>query len=105
MGRKSDPTRLWTIQDALETYGVPYWGRGYFGIGENGHALVHPHQDTRQAIGENRSAGIITQAITVNLPTTPQLDDLYGPMRHTVISDVRELPDKLLRLYGALTRA
>jgi len=62
-------------------------------------------QDTRQAIAEARSRGIITQAITVNLPASPQLDDLYGPVRHTVISNVNELPDKLLRLYGTLTRA
>ena len=59
----------------------------------------------RQAIAEARSRGIITQAITVNLPASPQLDDLYGPVRHTVISNVNELPDKLLRLYGTLTRA
>jgi nitric oxide reductase activation protein len=62
-------------------------------------------QDTRQAIAEARSRSIITQAITVNLPASPQLDELYGPVRHTVISDVNELPDKLLRLYGTLTRA
>ena len=66
-----------------------------------GHYAV---QDTRQAIAEARSHGIITQAITVNLPASPQLDDLYGAARHTVISEVNELPDKLLRLYGALTR-
>jgi nitric oxide reductase NorD protein len=62
-------------------------------------------QDTRQAIAEAHSSGIITQAITVNLPTSPRLDELYGPVRHTVISNVQELPDKLLRLYGVLTRA
>jgi hypothetical protein len=62
-------------------------------------------QDTRQAIAEARSDGIVTQAITVNLPASPRLDDLFGPVRHAVISDVKELPDKLLRLYSALTRA
>ncbi len=61
-------------------------------------------QDTRQAIAEAHSSGIITQAITVNLPASPRLDELYGPVRHTVISNVQELPDKLLRLYGVLTR-
>ena len=61
-------------------------------------------EDTRQAIAEACSSGIITQAITVNLPTSPRLDELYGPIRHTVISKVQELPDKLLRLYGMLTR-
>ena len=62
-------------------------------------------QDTRQAIAEACSNGIVTQAITVNLPASPRLDQLYGPVRHTVISDVNELPDKLLRLYGRLTRS
>lgn len=61
-------------------------------------------QDTRQAIAEARSSGVVTQAITVNLPASPRLDALFGPVRHTVISQVEELPDKLLRLYGALTR-
>jgi nitric oxide reductase NorD protein len=60
--------------------------------------------DTRQAIGEARARQIYTHAITVNLPTSPRLDALYGPVRHTLISDVRELPDKLLRLYATLTR-
>jgi hypothetical protein len=60
--------------------------------------------DTRQAIGEARSQRIYTHAITVNLPASPRLDDLYGPVHHTVISDVRELPDQLLRIYSSLTR-
>jgi len=60
--------------------------------------------DTRQAIGEARARQIHTHAITVNLPASPRLDALYGPVRHTLISDVHELPDKLLRLYGTLTR-
>jgi hypothetical protein len=60
--------------------------------------------DTRQAIGEARAQRIYTHAITVNIPASPRLDDLYGPVHHTVISDVRELPDQLLRIYGTLTR-
>ena len=60
--------------------------------------------DTRQAIGEARAQRIYTHAITVNVPASPRLDDLYGPVHHTVISDVRELPDQLLRIYGTLTR-
>ena len=50
MSKNSDPTRVWSIQDALETYGVPSWGQGYFGIGENGHVLVHPGKDPEQSI-------------------------------------------------------
>ena len=60
--------------------------------------------DTRQAIGEARARRIHTHAITVNLAASPRLDDLYGHVHHTVISDVRELPDQLLRIYSTLTR-
>jgi hypothetical protein len=60
--------------------------------------------DTRQAIGEARARQVYTHAVTVNLPASPRLDDLYGHVHHTVISDVRELPDQLLQIYSALTR-
>jgi hypothetical protein len=43
-------------------------------------------------------------ALTVNLPADPKLDELYGRARHHVISDVRELPERLLRVYTTLTR-
>ena len=61
-------------------------------------------EDTRKAIFEARSKNIYTHAITVNFAGDPRLDDLYGDVHHNVISDVRELPDKLLRIYGSLTR-
>ena len=61
-------------------------------------------EDTRKAIFEARSKNIFTHAITVHFAGDPKLDDLYGNIHHNVISDVRELPDKLLRIYGSLTR-
>ncbi|MCF8080278.1 MAG: hypothetical protein K9K88_13455 [Desulfobacterales bacterium] len=60
--------------------------------------------DTRRAISETRAKQIYVRALTVNLPADPKLDDLYGQVHHNVISDVRELPDKLLRVYSSLTR-
>jgi arginine decarboxylase len=39
----------WNIQDAMETYGVNYWGKGYFSINETGHVVVHP--DKNPALG------------------------------------------------------
>lgn len=60
--------------------------------------------DTRRAIIEAQSKNLQTRAITVNLAGDPKLDDLYGSFHHNVISDVRELPDKLLRIYGTITR-
>lgn len=61
-------------------------------------------EDTRRAIMEARSAAIHVKAITVNISDNRQLDRLYGRNHHTRISDVGDLPDKLVRVYSALTR-
>jgi len=60
--------------------------------------------DTSKAIFEAHSKDIYTHAIIVNMAADPKLDDLFGNVHHNVISDVRELPEKLLRIYGGLTR-
>ncbi len=61
-------------------------------------------EDTRKAIFEARSKNIYAKAITVNLAGDSKLDAIYGSIHHNVISDVRELPDRLLRIYSTLTR-
>lgn len=61
-------------------------------------------EDTRKAIAEARSKNIHTHGLTVNIVGDPKLDDLYGNVHHNVISEVRELPDKLPRIYSTLTR-
>jgi len=61
-------------------------------------------EDTRKAIFEARSKNLYVHGITVNLAGDSRLDDLYGNVHHNVISDVKELPDKLLRIYSSLTR-
>ena len=60
--------------------------------------------DTRKAISEARAKNICTHGITINIAGDSRLDDLYGNVHHNIISDVRELPDKLLRIYSGLTR-
>ena len=40
----------WKIQDAVETYGIRHWGKGYFGINKAGHVTVHPSKRPDQAI-------------------------------------------------------
>ncbi len=40
------PNRVWTVADAADTYGVPAWSGGYFGINEKGHVVVHPDGPT-----------------------------------------------------------
>jgi nitric oxide reductase activation protein len=59
--------------------------------------------DTRRSLLEARTQGIIVHSITINIAGDARLDDLYGRVRHSVISDVRELPDRLIRIYGRLT--
>ena len=40
----------WKIHDAVETYGIRHWGKGYFAVGANGHLHVHPTKDSRRSI-------------------------------------------------------
>jgi hypothetical protein len=61
-------------------------------------------EDTRRAVMEARAANIHVKAITVNLSDNGQLDRLYGHTHHTLIGNVQDLPDKLVRVYSALTR-
>lgn len=60
--------------------------------------------DTRKAVSEAAARRIHARALTVNIAGDARLDDTYGSLQHNVLSDVRELPDRLLRMYGALTR-
>ena len=70
---------------------------------DSGYKKRYAIEDTRKAIFEARSRNIFTHGITVNIQTTNAMDDLFGPVHHTAISDVRELPDKLWRIYSTLT--
>ncbi len=60
--------------------------------------------DTRKAVFEAHAKHIYFKAIVVNMAGDPNLDALYGKFKHSLISDIKELPDKLLRIYGAMTR-
>lgn len=59
--------------------------------------------DTRRAVAELRAQSIHFRAITVNVPQDPQLDRLFGAHRHTLISDVCQLPRTLSAIYRFLT--
>jgi hypothetical protein len=61
-------------------------------------------EDTRRAVMEARTAAIHVKAITVNVSDNGQLDRLYGRSHHTLIGNVRDLPDRLVRVYSTLTR-
>jgi arginine decarboxylase len=40
----------WSARAASEFYQVPYWGAGYFSVGENGNLLVHPTKDPQRSL-------------------------------------------------------
>lgn len=63
-------------------------------------------EDTRRAIAELRAQGVHVHAITVNMnpANASHLDELFGDIHHNLITDVTDLPDRLWRIYGALTR-
>jgi hypothetical protein len=71
-----------------------------------GYKKRYATEDTRRAISELRSQHIHVHAITINIDTADEgrLDDLYGEIHHNVIANVVDLPEKLWRIYGILTR-
>jgi len=71
---------------------------------DSGYKNNYAIEDTRMAVFEAHSKKICVRAITVDAAPDSRLDDLYGHFHHNVISDIRELPDRLLRIYGTLTR-
>ncbi len=72
---------------------------------DTGYKREYAVSDTRKAVFEAHSKQIFTHAITVNMVRDAKLDAIYGEMSHNVISDVCELPSRLLRIYSALTRS
>jgi arginine decarboxylase len=49
-GAEPELMEKWKVQDALETYGVRHWGKGYFSINKAGHLTVHPTKDPEQSV-------------------------------------------------------
>ena len=46
----NDPLRRWTSADANDTYNIPRWGCGYFGVNEQGNLIVTPRGEGNGAI-------------------------------------------------------
>ncbi len=40
----------WKLHDALETYGIRNWSKGYFGINKLGHVVVHPDKNSERSV-------------------------------------------------------
>jgi arginine decarboxylase len=70
----------WKTQDALETYGVRYWGKGYFHINKAGHVTVHPNKNPDQAIDLKELVDQL-QTRGIQLPILLRFTDI---LRHRV---------------------
>src|SRR3954463_276787 len=63
-GAEPELMEKWKIQDAVDTYGVRNWGKGYFTINKAGHLQVHPTKradrfvDLKELIDQLQARGI-----------------------------------------------
>src|SRR5437762_9037749 len=79
-GLDHELTEKWKTQDALETYGVRNWGKGYFGINKAGHVTVHPNKKGDQSIDLKKLVDDL-QARGIQLPILLRFTDI---LRHRV---------------------
>src|SRR5947207_4138588 len=70
----------WKVADALETYGVRHWGKGYFSVNKSGHVTVHPTKNPDQAIDLKELVDNL-QARGIQLPILLRFTDI---LRHRV---------------------
>jgi arginine decarboxylase len=70
----------WKTHDAVETYGIRHWGKGYFGINRAGHVAVHPSKNPEQAIDLKELVDQL-QTRGIQLPILLRFTDI---LRHRV---------------------
>jgi arginine decarboxylase len=70
----------WKVQDALETYGIRHWGKGYFGINPQGHVTVHPNKNPDRSIDLKNLVDEL-QTRGIQLPILLRFTDI---LRHRV---------------------
>src|SRR5262245_56079000 len=70
----------WKVQDAVDTYGVRNWGKGYFSINDKGNVVVHPTKDEKIAIDLKELVDQL-QTLGIQLPILLRFTDI---LRHRV---------------------
>jgi arginine decarboxylase len=75
-----DLIEQWKVHDALETYGIRHWGKGYFGINTTGHVTVHPNKNPEQGIDLKELVDQL-QTRGIQLPILLRFTDI---LRHRV---------------------
>src|SRR5438309_1350715 len=70
----------WKTHDAIETYGIRHWSKGYFGINKAGHVTVHPDKNPEHGIDLKDLVDQL-QARGIQLPILLRFTDI---LRHRV---------------------
>ncbi len=84
------PNSNWKIEDSLDLYQVPAWGKHYFGINEAGHVVVRPDGDVNHEIDLHE----VVEGLKARDLTAPVVIRFSDILRH-----------RLVRLHGAFTQA
>jgi hypothetical protein len=63
----------------------------------------HLRQDTRKAVEELHTQGILTYCLTLDPHADAYVKRIFGEHRYTVVDHVRRLPEKLPTLFASLT--
>jgi len=85
----------WKIQDAVDTYGVHRWGKGYFGVNQQGHVTVHPDKRPEHAIDLKELVDQL-QMRGIQLPILLRFTDM---LRHRV-GEIAEAFKSAMTEYG-----
>jgi len=95
MGRGADAQLLgkWKIADALETYGIRNWGKGYFGVNKSGNLTVLPNKRAEEAIDLPKLVEEL-QARGIQLPILIRFNDILrhrvGEMNHAFVKAIKD---------------
>src|SRR5712691_8865746 len=90
-----DLIEKWKIQDAIDTYGVSTWGKGYFGINAAGHVTVHPTKRPDQSVDLKELIDQL-QARGIQLPILLRFTDI---LRHRV-GEIHEAFKTAIQEFG-----
>jgi len=85
----------WKVQDAIETYEVRNWGKGYFGINEKGHVTVCPNKQPEQAVDLKELVDQL-QERGIQLPILLRFSDI---LRHRV-GEIHEAFQNAIQEFG-----
>src|SRR3954465_2499780 len=85
----------WKTLDALETYGVRNWGKGYFAINKHGHVTVQPNKRPEESIDLKDLVDSL-QERGIQLPILLRFTDI---LRHRV-GEIHDAFKKAIDEYG-----